>query len=272
MPENILQTIADATQKRVASQRAIVPLEEMARRAYKLAEAERDVSPNKIFTFPFEQALRSEGISFICEVKCASPSKGVIAPDFNPVAIARAYEQAGATAISCLTEPQWFKGSNTHLEAVAKAVNIPVLRKDFVVDEYMVYQARVCGAAAVLLICSILDDATLASCIKTAHEIGISALVEAYEPKEIFRALAAGARIVGVNNRDLRSFEVDFGRSIDLRPLVGSERIFVSESGVETRADVEQLEAAGIDAVLIGETLMRADDKQAALAHLRGIA
>lgn len=267
-----MQTIAAATRKRVAAEKAATPFETMEARARKAAENERAASPDGSFAFPFERALRTPGMSFICEVKRASPSKGLIAEDFDPIGIAREYEKAGAAAISCLTEPRWFKGSDEYLAGIARTVGIPVLRKDFVVDEYMVCQARATGAAAVLLICGILDDRKLASCIRLAHDLGLSALVEAYEPEEVPRALAAGARIVGVNNRDLRTFEVDFGRSVDLRPLVGPERVFVSESGVETREDVALLEQAGVDAVLIGETLMRASDKRAMLARLRGIA
>lgn len=269
--ENILQKIAAKTRERVAEREAAAPRAELAARARELAAAELAASPIGAFAFPFEEALRAPGMSFICEVKRASPSKGMIAPDFPYLDIARDYEAAGAAAISCLTEPTWFLGSDAYLSGIAREVSIPVLRKDFVVDEYMVHEAKVAGAHAVLLICSILSDEALAACIALCHELGMSALVEAYEPEEVPRAIAAGARVVGVNNRDLRTFEVDFGRSIDLRPMVGSERIFVSESGVETRDDVARLEAAGVDAVLIGETLMRAADKRTMLDGLRGI-
>lgn len=259
---NVLERIAAATRERVAAESARLPLAELAARA---REAERPEG------FPFEAALRAPGMSFICEVKRASPSRGPIAEGADPVAVARAYEAAGAAAVSCLTEPRWFHGSLDDLAAVAGAVGVPVLRKDFVVDEYMVWQARCAGASAVLLICSILSDAQLSEYVALAHELGISALVEAYEPEEVPRALAAGARVVGVNNRDLRTFSVDFGRSVRLRPQVGPDRVFVSESGVGSRADVEALERAGVDAVLVGETLMRAPDKAARLAELRGI-
>ncbi len=269
---NILEKIAARTRGRVAAEKAQVSLEEMAERARAVVAAELAASPDGRFAFPFEAALRADGMSFICEVKKASPSKGLISADFDPVAIARDYEAAGAAAVSCLTEPFWFQGADDYLTAIAGAVGIPVLRKDFVVDEYMVYQARAIGASAVLLICSILDDDQLTHYIALAHELGLTALVEAYEPEEVPRAIAAGARVVGVNNRDLRTFEVDFGRSIDLRPMVGEERVFVSESGVETREDVARLEDAGVDAVLIGETLMRAADKRGMLDDLRGIA
>lgn len=265
----ILDTIAEATRKRVAAAEAKMPYDQLLSKAREVAA--KELKETGEFTYPFEEALRAGGMSFICEVKRASPSKGMIAEDFDPVAIACDYEAAGAAAISCLTEPEWFKGSLSYLEAIAVEVSIPVLRKDFVVNRYMVAEAKLHGAAAVLLICSILDDAELKSCIDLAHELGLSALVEAYEPEEVPRAMAAGARVVGVNNRDLRTFEVDFGRSIDLRPMVGPERIFVSESGVETRVDVARLEEAGVDAVLIGETLMRSKDKRAMLDALRGL-
>ncbi len=262
--ENILQVIAARTRERVAEVRARGSEGDIIGRAEAIASAEG------IPTYPFERALRTPGMSFVCECKKASPSKGLIAASFDPVAIARDYEAAGAAAISCLTEPYWFQGRDAYLGAISASVGIPVLRKDFVVDELMVYQAKCIGAHAVLLICSILGDAELARCVTLAHDLGLTALVEAYEPEEIPRAIAAGARVIGVNNRDLRTFEVDFGRSIDLRPLVGEERVFVSESGVETRDDVARLEEAGVDAVLIGETLMRAADKRAMLDELRG--
>ena len=184
--------------------------------------------------------------------------------------IAREYEHAGADAISCLTEPFWFQGADEHLERVAQAVSIPVLRKDFVVDEYMIYQAKAIGADAVLLICAILGDAQLKAYMGLCERLGLTALVEAYEPEELSRALEAGARVVGVNNRDLHSFEVDFGRSIELKSMVGSDRVFVSESGIRDAHDLRRLAEAGVDAVLVGEALMRRTDRRAALDELRG--
>ncbi|WEV46965.1 indole-3-glycerol phosphate synthase TrpC [Bifidobacterium sp. ESL0690] len=268
--ENILQRIAAKTRERVAEEKAQTPQNVVETQTREVNARKVAAGETGDAAFPFERALKAPGMSFICELKQASPSKGIIAQDYPYLDIARDYEKAGATAISCLTEPTWFKGSDEHLRQVAAAVDIPVLRKDFIVDEYMIYQARACGASAVLLICSILDDKQLADYTALAHELGMSALVEAYQPDEVPRAIAAGARVVGVNNRDLRTFEVDFNHSIELRPSVGPDRIFVSESGVATRADVEELEAAGVDAVLIGETLMRSPDKTAALAELRG--
>lgn len=261
--DNVLQRIAAATRERVQRNKERVSLGNM--RELALAHAQSEHFPR----FGFEDALRAPGMSFICEVKRASPSKGLIAPDFPYLQIAREYQRAGAAAISCLTEPTWFKGSDNILTQISKEVSIPVLRKDFVVDEYMVYQAKAIGAQAVLLICSILDDEQLARCVRTCDEIGISALVEAYEPDEVPRAIKAGARVVGVNNRDLRTFSVDFGRSIKLRPLVGPDRIFVSESGVNTAEDVKRLADANVDAVLVGERLMRSPDKAAAISELR---
>ena len=261
--ENILERIAARTRKRCAEACERVPIERLALQARDIAAGEG------AYTFPFEKSLATPGMSFICECKKASPSKGLIAPDFDPVGIARDYEQAGAAAISCLTEPFFFQGEDRFLADIAHGVRLPVLRKDFVVDEYMVYEAKVLGAHAVLLICAILTDDELARCVALCHELGLSALVEAYAPNEVPRALAAGARVVGVNNRDLRTFEVDFGRSIDLRPMVGPDRLFVSESGVETAQDVARLAAAKVDAVLVGETLMRATNKRAALDELR---
>ena len=260
---NILQRIAARTRDRCVATRERNSVGELAERARE--QARREGAP----TFPFERALRTPGMSFICECKKASPSKGLICADFDPVAIARDYERAGAAAISCLTEPFFFQGEDRFLARIAREVSLPTLRKDFVVDELMVYEAKLLGASAVLLICAILSDDDLGHYVALCHELGMSALVEAYEPDEVPRALAAGARVVGVNNRDLRTFDVDFGRSISLRPLVGPDRVFVSESGVKTAHDVARLAKAGVDAVLIGETLMRAANRRDALGELR---
>lgn len=257
----ILQEIAERTVQRVAAEEEQISLAEMKSRAQ---------SMNPDTGFPFERALGGGDISFICEVKRASPSKGLIAEDFPYLDIAREYEQAGAAAISCLTEPFWFKGSNEYLREIAAAVKIPVLRKDFTVDEYMIYQAKTLGAAAVLLICSILSREQLAEYLEIAHSLGLSALVEAHDEDEVKTALAVGARVIGVNNRDLKTFTVDIGNSARLRQLVPREILFVSESGIKTAEDVEKLRQNGTNAVLIGETLMRSTDKKAALAALRG--
>lgn len=257
----ILEEIAARTVQRVAEEKAAVPLSEMKKRAEAL-----DANTG----FPFRKALSGDEISFICEVKRASPSKGLIAPDFPYLDIARDYERAGASAISCLTEPFWFKGRDEYLAEISNAVTIPVLRKDFTVDEYMIYQAKTLGASAVLLICSILSKEQLSEYLGIAHSLGLSALVEAHDKDEVRTALSVGAGIIGVNNRDLRSFTVDINNSARLRKLVPPEILFVSESGIKTAADIEALRSNGTNAVLIGETLMRSPDKKAALDELRG--
>lgn len=257
----ILDEIAEKTKQRVAEHEAEVTLSEMRAAAERL---------DKNTGFPFRKALAGNELSFICEVKKASPSKGVIAEDFPYLDIAREYEAAGAAAISCLTEPYWFKGSNTYLREISAAVNIPVLRKDFTVSEYMIYEAKTLGAAAVLLICAILSPAQLKEYLEIAHSLGLSALVEAHDEAEVNMALESGAEIIGVNNRDLRTFTVDINNSSRLRKLVPAEKIFVSESGIKTPGDIENLRRGGVNAVLIGETLMRERDKKAALDTLRG--
>lgn len=257
----ILEEIAARTVQRVAEEKAAVPLSEMKKRAEAL-----DANTG----FPFREALSGDEISFICEVKRASPSKGLIAPDFPYLDIARDYERAGASAISCLTEPFWFKGRDEYLAEISNAVTIPVLRKNFTVDEYMIYQAKTLGASAVLLICSILSKEQLSEYLGIAHSLGLSALVEAHDDGEVRTALSVGAGIIGVNNRDLRTFTVDINNSARLRKLVPPEVLFVSESGIKTAADIEALRSNGTNAVLIGETLMRSPDKKAALDELRG--
>lgn len=257
----ILDTIADAARKRTARAKQIVPAEEMIRRA-------RAMNPDT--GFPFEKALKAPGISFICECKKASPSKGLISPDFPYLSIAREYERAGAAAISVLTEPEWFLGSDEILRKIAGSVSIPCLRKDFVVDEYMIYEAKVLGASAVLLICALLDEDTLRQYIETADSLGLSALVEAHDPAEIEKAVRSGARIIGVNNRNLKDFTVDVRNAYRLRGLVPPGILFVSESGIRTPEDIRILQDAGADAALIGETLMRAKDRCAFLDYLRG--
>ena len=257
----ILEEIAARTVQRVAEEKAAVPLSEMKKRAEAL-----DANTG----FPFREALSGDEISFICEVKRASPSKGLIAPDFPYLDIARDYERAGASAISCLTEPFWFKGRDEYLAEISNAVTIPVLRKDFTVDEYMIYQAKTLGASAVLLICSILSKEQLSEYLGIAHSLGLSALVEAHDDGEVRTALSVGAGKIGVNNRDLRTFTVDINNSARLRKLVPPEVLFVSESGIKTAADIEALRSNGTNAVLIGETLMRSPDKKAALDELRG--
>lgn len=257
----ILQEIAQKTRERIGQEKELVPLAELRARA-----RECDVNTG----FPFEKALAKPGISFICEAKKASPSKGVIAEDFPYVEIAREYERAGADAMSVLTEPYYFKGQDSFLQQIRQAVSIPLLRKDFTVEEYMIYQARLMGADAVLLICAILSPMQLSEYQGIAHELGLSALVEAHDEGEVEMALKAGARVIGVNNRNLKDFTVDIGNSVRLRELVPPEILFVSESGMKTREDIRRLEENGTDAVLIGETFMRSEDKVGMLRQLKG--
>lgn len=267
MMKNILEIIAEKTKERILADEKAVPLA-VLKEKIALRQAEENATGKKLPDFL--QALQKKGMSYICEVKKASPSKGIIAEDFPYLEIAKEYELAGASAISCLTEPHWFLGSDKYLEEITATVNIPVLRKDFTVNEYMIYQARAFGASAVLLICAILDDKQLKSYRELAEELGMNALVEAHSAEEVQRALKAGAKIIGVNNRDLRTFKVDTRNSIALRNLAPVDKIFVSESGIKTSEDINVLSENGVDAVLIGETLMRSADKAAALVELNG--
>ena len=256
---NILEEIAEKTRQRIAESKEEKPLVTVKREALALPS---DTG------FPFEKALSKKGISLICEVKKASPSKGVIARDFPYIDIAREDEQAGAGAISVLTEPYYFQGADEYLQEIAKEVSIPLLRKDFAVDEYMIYEAKILGASAVLLICSLLSGEALADYIKNAHALGMTALVEAHDETEIQMALQAGARVIGVNNRDLKTFTVDIKNSIRLRDLVPEGVLFVSESGIRTADDIRELAAHHVDAALIGETMMRAGNVKEVLAEL----
>lgn len=256
----ILDRLADHAGERVAAAKKIKPLEEVKAEALALPKGD----------FAFGKALRKEGISFICECKKASPSKGLIAEDFPYLQIAKEYEAAGADCISVLTEPKWFLGSDKYLQEIASAVSIPCIRKDFTVDEYMIYEAKILGASAVLLICSILSEEKIREYIGICDELGLSALVETHDEEEVAMALRSGAKIIGVNNRNLKDFSVDTGNSARLRSLVGDDIIFVSESGVKDGRDVALLKETGVDAVLVGEALMRAPDKKEKLKELRG--
>ena len=258
----ILDEIAAKTRERIARKKEEMPLEKLKMSVESCIEEQN-------FAYGFEQALRAPGLSFICEAKKASPSKGIIAEHFPYLEIAGEYEAAGASAISCLTEPYYFQGKDDYLKEIAETVRIPVLRKDFTVDPYMIYEAKLLGASAVLLICAILTDRELEEYRKLAESLGMSALVEAHSEDEVKRALDSGARIVGVNNRDLRTCEVDIRNSIRLRPLVPDTCVFVSESGIRGEEDMKALYENGTDAVLIGETLMRAPDKAEMIARLR---
>ncbi len=258
---SILDSLAAEAQKRT----------ERAKEKLSPKEIKRMALETKKGDFEFESALKKTGMSFICECKKASPSKGVISPDFPYLQIAKEYESAGADCISVLTEPRWFLGSDMYLKVISENVLLPCLRKDFTVDEYMIYQAKLLGASAILLICSILDESRIKEYISVCDTLGISALVEAHDKSEVNMALGAGARIIGVNNRSLKDFSVDTENSKRLRALVPRDVLFVSESGVKSANDVKALYDLGADALLVGEVLMRADDKAAKLRELRSL-
>ncbi len=257
----ILDKLAEHACERVAAAKNRVSLETVKSLAFEKKSPE----------FAFERAISGPKLSFICECKKASPSKGLIAPDFPYVQIAKEYEAAGADCISVLTEPKWFLGSEEYLKEIAETVSIPCLRKDFTVDEYMIYEARALGASAVLLICAILDDARLKAYRELADELGLSALVEAHDETEIERAVLAGARVIGVNNRNLKDFSVDTGNAGRLRAYAPEGCIFVSESGIKTAEDALAAARAGSNAVLVGEALMRETDKTAKLKELKSL-
>lgn len=262
----ILDELASLTRARIEKQKKEVSTDDIRREAELIAAREMEVQE---FDYPFEEALSKPGLSIISEVKKASPSKGVIAEDFPYLEIAKEYEASGADAISCLTEPDRFKGSDEYLKAITKEVTIPVLRKDFTIDPYMIYQAKVFGASAILLIAAILSDEELKSFYEIADTLGMSCLFEAHDEEEVERCLTAGARIVGVNNRNLKDFTVDINNSIRLRELVPENIIFVSESGIMVPEDVKDLRENGTDAVLIGEMLMRSDSKSELIKSLK---
>ena len=256
----MLDEIVEKTKERVEIAKGIISLDDL-KNEVSLMEITDD--------FPFKKALSGEDISIIAEVKKASPSKGLIAEDFDYLKIAKDYEEAGASAISVLTEPYFFMGSDDYLKEIAENVSIPVLRKDFVVDEYMIWEAKALGASAILLIVSILDIVQLKKYLDLAHDLGLSAIVETHDGDEIMRALTVGAEIVGVNNRNLNDFTVDIDNSINLRRCVSGDVIFISESGIKTKEDVTRLKENNVDAVLIGETLMKSDDKKAMISELK---
>ena len=258
---SILHELAAHAKNRVREAKARLPLEVLQHRTSELP----------VLSFPFERALQKPGLGFICECKKASPSKGVIAPDFPYLDIAKSYEEAGADCISVLTEPKWFLGQDAYLSEIASNVSLPCLRKDFTVDEYMIYEARMLGASAVLLIVSILEDRQLMDYLGICEKLGMSALVETHNAEEIRRAVGVGARVIGVNNRDLRDFSVDMENSLRLREIVPEEVLFVSESGIQTPEDVKRAREAEADAVLVGEAMMRAPDKRAKLLELKGV-
>ncbi len=255
----ILQTIADFARLRVAADMECIGPEEMRDLAGTAGAGGK----------AFYDAVGKPGMSLICEVKKASPSKGVIDPVFDWLAIARDYESAGADCVSCLTEPKWFLGSDDIFRGIRAAIRTPMLRKDFVVDAYQLYQAKAMGADCVLLICALLDTAELAGYLDICGEIGLAALVEAHDEREIASAVSAGARMIGVNNRNLKDFSVDFGNAARLRERIPADRLYVAESGVKSPADAAALKNAGADAILMGEVLMRAADRKAMLAAMK---
>lgn len=256
----ILEQLTDYAKERIEQAKKKISPREIRKQALSLPKG----------SFAFENALKTPATAFICECKKASPSKGLIAPDFPYLQIAGEYEAAGADCISVLTEPKWFFGSDKYLKEIASTVSIPCLRKDFTVDEYMIYEAKLLGASAVLLICSILTEAQIKEYIGICDELGLSALVETHDEKEVKIALNAGARVIGVNNRNLKDFTVDTDNSRRIRALIPIDILFVSESGVRCADDVKKLREIGADAVLIGETLMRAANKKEKLIELRG--
>lgn len=258
----ILEKIANKTRERISL--------EKGKRTLNQLKAEIEKMPANT-EFLFEEALKKKDISFICEVKKSSPSKGIIAKEFSYIEIAKDYEKAGASAISVLTEPFYFGGSNEYIREIKKHVTIPILRKDFVVDEYMIYEAKEIGADAVLLICTLLDDKRLKNYLEISHRLGLSCLVEAHDEEEVRRAIRSGARILGVNNRDLKDFRVDVNNSIKLRKLVPENIIFISESGIKTPEDIDALRKSGVNGVLIGETLMKSKNKMEEIHKLKGI-
>ena len=257
---NILETLAALSRERAEADQSLVPADEMRERAAALGPGGGDA---------FLSALKKPGLSLICEIKKASPSKGLISPDFPYLEIARAYESAGADCVSCLTEPRYFLGSDQIFREVRETVSLPMLRKDFTVSAYQLDQARVMGADAALLIVSLLDAATLAAYLDRCAELGIAALVETHDAEEIRTAVSAGAQIIGVNNRNLKDFSVDFGNAARLRDLIPPGCVYVAESGIKGPEDAAQLKRIGADAALIGEALMRSPDPAETLRRFR---
>lgn len=272
---NILDKICETTKERIEKEKQKISLSEIR----KLAENIKNNS-----NFDFEKAIgkkyknnkdskdnnKEKRINFICEIKKASPSKGIISESFDYIEIAKDYEKAEADAISCLTEPYYFMGSDNYLKEVKGIVNIPVLRKDFIIDEYMIYQSKNIRADAILLIVAVLDKYKLKDYFDIANESGLSSLIEVHNEEELEKAVNINARIIGVNNRDLKTFNVDINNSVRLRKLVPKNIIFVSESGIKDRSDIKILEENETDAVLIGERLMTKKDKIDEIKKLRG--
>ena len=277
----ILSKIIEATKERIIEAKKSKTIDELLegildnqdKLAAEIAENEKREEKVDIIVkedFCFERALEGDDISFICEIKKASPSKGVIAENFNWLEIARDYEIAGANAIYILTEPVFFQGDNRHLIDVANTVRIPILRKDFIIDGYQIYESKLLGADAILLIASILRPEEIKHFIKIADGLGLSCLVETHTEEEIISSLKAGARVIGVNNRDLKTFNVDINHTVRLRPFVPKDKLFVSESGISSSDHINKLKRIGANGVLIGEALMKKSDKKRALREFRG--
>ena len=247
----ILTKLADSTRNRVEREKKQIQLEMVKKQALAMKKGD----------FSFEKIIAEGDISFICEVKRASPSKGMLVEEFPYVQIAKDYEEAGASCISVLTEPDYFKGDKQYLKEISENVTVPLIRKDFIIDEYMIYDAKIHGASCVLLICSLLDKETMEKYIEICDNLGMSALVEAHDEEEIQKAVEAGARMIGVNNRDLKTFTVDIGNSERLRKLVPDNILFIAESGIKTNADINRLRKAKVNGVLIGETFMKIKKK-----------
>ncbi len=261
MKTDILNELRDASIQRVAEKQNRISRQSMERLGLEHRRSDG---------FVFEQILKQPQMTFICECKKASPSKGVIAPEFPYLEIAEDYEAGGAGAISVLTEPTRFLGRDAYLWEIAEAVSVPVLRKDFIVDAYLIYEAAYLGASIVLLIAGILQSDQLKEYLETAESLGLSAVVEVHDEQEIQMAVDAGARIIGVNNRNLHDFTVDLSTSTKLRARIPEQILMIAESGIRTRRDIEQLEQGGVNGVLIGETLMRAEDRIGLLKELKG--
>lgn len=263
---NILDKICETTKERIEKEKQKISLVEVRKNAESIKNLEKEKY------FDFEKAIgKKEKINFICEIKKASPSKGIIAENFDYIEIAKDYQKAGADAISCLTEPHYFLGSDEYLKAVKETVNIPVLRKDFIIDEYMIYKSKNIKADAILLIAAVLDKYKLKDYFDIANDLGLSSLFEIYNEEELEKVLNLNPRIIGVNNRDLKTFEVDINNSVRLRKLIPNNIIFVSESGIKCREDIKTLEENKTSAVLIGESLMTKKDKEKEIKKLRGI-
>lgn len=263
---NILDKICETTKERIEKEKQKISLIEVRKNAERIKNIEKEKY------FNFEKAIgKKEKINFICEIKKASPSKGIIAEDFDYIEIAKDYQKAGADAISCLTEPHYFLGADEYLKAVKETVNIPVLRKDFIIDEYMIYKSKNIKADAILLIAAVLDKYKLKDYFDIANDLGLSSLFEIHNEEELEKILNLNPRIIGVNNRDLKTFEVDINNSIRLRKLIPNNIIFVSESGIKCREDIKTLEENKTSAVLIGESLMTKKDKEKEIKKLRGI-